>query len=731
MTAQPSTPARLLRVRVFLASPGDVTDERALALRALERLPYDVFLRGRIAVETVAWDKPGADTPMLATLTPQEAIAQQRPKPSECDIVIVIFWSRMGTPLPPDYVKPDGSAYLSGTEWEYLDALEASRQAARPKVLVYRRTEVPRFEADDPEIEKKLEQWHLVKSFFASFWNPDGSIRSAVNTYDTPDVFEKKLTEHLRELVQALLAEHEAESPLPAAEAAPDAAPATESPRGAPLWEGSPFPGLRAFGEDDAPIYFGRGRETDGLIRRLAEGERFMTVVGASGSGKSSLVAAGVLPRLKDNAIPGSRDWLRVRITPGELGENPFIALASGFKPALEWHARQVRDTAKRLEADLGALDELAGLMLEGQPEWSELLLFVDQFEELFTVVDGKYRGAFGDLLAHAAKLPRLRTVTTLRADFYPRCVEQPALAELLRAGSYPLAAPGVGALHEMITRPAARAGLSFEAALPERILDDTGAVPGALPLTAFALAQLYHQRTGEGRLTHAAYERFGGVKGAISERAEDRFRGLDDDAQLAFTCVFQALVEVDSTEAGWVATRRRTPLDEVAPTPGARSLVAAFTEARLLLMGTGADGAPVVEVAHEALLRNWPRLVDWIQKTGEDLAFLRQLRRAADEWEAQGHRGDLRWPRRRWKQAEAVVERLKADVDEPVRSFLAAGRGRTRTQIASLGLARPRSHGPGPGGWARGLHLHQGRGQHQVCGRWVVGAGPVRARGV
>ena len=91
-----------------------------------ERIPYDAFLRGRIVLETVAWKKPGADTPMLATMTPQEAIAQQRPKPSACDIVIVIFWSRMGTPLPPDYVKPDGGPYLSGTEWEYLDALQAS-----------------------------------------------------------------------------------------------------------------------------------------------------------------------------------------------------------------------------------------------------------------------------------------------------------------------------------------------------------------------------------------------------------------------------------------------------------------------------------------------------------------------------------------------------------------------------------------------------------------------------
>jgi hypothetical protein len=136
-----------------------------------------------------------------------------------------------------------------------------------------------------------------------------------------------------------------------------------------PLWEGSPLQGLRPFGEDDAPIYFGRGRETDGLIRRLTGGERFLNVVGASGSGKCSLVAAGLLPRLKDNGIPGSRDWLRVRFTPGELGDDPFIALVSGFNPALERQARQVREEAQRLEADPSALGELIGLLLADRPK--------------------------------------------------------------------------------------------------------------------------------------------------------------------------------------------------------------------------------------------------------------------------------------------------------------------------------------------------------------------------
>jgi formylglycine-generating enzyme required for sulfatase activity len=260
--------------------------------------------------------------------------------------------------------------------------------------------------------------------------------------------------------------------------------------------------------------------------------------------------------------------------------------------------------------------------------------------------------------------------------------------AEPLRAGSYPLAAPGVGALHEMITRPAARAGLSFEDELPARILDDTGGEPGALPLMAFALEQLYGQRSAEGKLTHAAYEAFGGVKGAISRRAEETYAGLRPAAQATLAAVFRELVEVDLTDAGWVATRQRAELHKVAATPEARELVSAFQGARLLQQSKGEHDLPVVEVAHEALLRNWPRLTGWIQKTGEDLAVLHQLRRAAQEWQAQGRRGDLRWPRRRWKQAERVIDRLQVgNLDEPAPSFLAASRRGTRRLTGALGL--------------------------------------------
>jgi formylglycine-generating enzyme required for sulfatase activity len=662
-----------------------------MALKALESLEYDPFLKGRIVVETVAWDKPGADTPMLATMTPQEAISEQRPKPSDCDIVIVIFWSRMGTPLPPEYVKPeDGKRYLSGTEWEYLDAFRASQQKGRPTVLVYHRTEAPRFAADDPEIEEKLKQWQLVKTFFDSFRNPDDSIRSGINEYDTPDTFEKKLSGHLREIIHPLLTAHEAEAQVPDAET-PSEAPPPERTHEPPLWEGSPFPGLRAFTEADAPIYFGRGRETDGLIRRLADGARFLTVVGVSGSGKSSLVAAGLLPRLKDNAIPGSRDWVYLRFTPGGSGSNPFLALASLFKPALLQKGESVSDVASNLKDDPATLKSLVAMVLEGEPKWSELLLFIDQFEELFTVVDNDFRAAFSGLLAAAAKEPRLRLVLTLRADFYHRAVEQPPLAECLRTGSYPLAAPGIGALYEMITRPAARAGLSFEESLPDRVLDDTGQEPGALPLMAFALEQLYLTCAETRELTVKAYETFGGVQGAIGERAEETFAALDKGAKAAFDTVFRELIEVDSVQDGWVATRKRARQADFASPTEEKAFIDAFLRARLLIAGTDSDNEPVVEVAHEALLSNWPKLVTWIKKNGEDLLFLQHLRRDAIEAKKNEYRADLLWPRRRWRQADRVLARLQKspdELDETEATFLTKSRNRTRRQRVISGVA-------------------------------------------
>jgi hypothetical protein len=198
-------PAPLLYLHIFLASPGDVTEERKIAREVIERLPKDPLLRDQIAVDVVAWDGPGGAA-MEASMTPQEAIKQGLRQPSECDIAVVILWSRMGTPLPTSWaLKEDGSPYRSGTEWEYLDALRAAQKTGYPKILVYRRKGVPSLQLDDPEVEEKTRQWKAVTAFFGEFRNPDGSFKGAYNEYEGLDQLREKLEDHLRARVKERL----------------------------------------------------------------------------------------------------------------------------------------------------------------------------------------------------------------------------------------------------------------------------------------------------------------------------------------------------------------------------------------------------------------------------------------------------------------------------------------------------------------------------------------------
>jgi len=664
--SKPKSEMRVLRLRVFLASPGDVADERNLARQVLDQMRYDVLSRVKLDFEVVAWDQAGAGVPMLATMTPQAAISAGLPKPSECDIVVAIFWARMGTPLPPgEFTKADGTPYLSGSEWEYLDALHAAEHSGKPTLLVYRRTEPCLLDQDDPSYVEKREQYVRLKGFFATFRNPDGSIKRGWNPYAHPHAFRQQLEEHLKSVIAARL-----ENVDVPCQSSPPGAALTPSP---PLWEGSPFPGLRAFTPADAPIFFGRDGESDELVRRLSDFRtRFIAVVGASGSGKSSLVAAGLLPRLRANAIEGSKDWLLpdmidtvpeagarkqwagLRFTPGETGDNPFQALAVKLAPLLSGDSVTPRKIAEHLEASPAAIKAYAEDALRDKPAWAELLAFIDQFEELFSLVAESHRAKFVELLAAVTETSRLRTIVTMRADFYPNCLESPKLAELLREVTVPLAAPRVAALYEMITRPAARAGLNFEPGLPDLMLEKASANPGTLALVAFALHELYEAKTPGGTLTQVAYRLFGGVEGAIGQRAEMTFESLAPATHSVLGSVLRHLAEVN--EQG-VATRRRAKLAEVASSREAGDLVAAFVDARLFVTDRASDGTTTVEVAHEALFGNWARFKDWYARSAGDLTLRRQAEREAESWHAAGRRLDLRW---NWERQQPVLEALR-----------------------------------------------------------------------
>lgn len=674
-------------LHIFLSSPGDVSRERQLAREVIDQIQSERSYRDRLKLGMVAWDKPGAGTAMPAHLEPQEAIDRGLKKPSQCDIVIVIFWARMGTPLSEKHLKPDGSRYYSGTEYEFLDGLNAARKADKPDVLVYRRKNPPAVRLDDPKHDEKKKQWELVKEFFADFRNPDGSYLSCYHEYEEPSDFQHLLVQDLRELITKFLESHPlAEVPVTTEES---------------TWKSTPFPGLRAFTPEDALIFYGRSREIDQLIYELSQSnKRFIAVVGASGTGKSSLVAAGVIPALEKNAIAGSEDWDWLRFTPAELSDNPFSELVNAFKPVLQRYGNPLRKLVEDLETNPDIFRELAAMSLEGKPKWAELLIFIDQFEELFTLVNIKYQRAFIDLLAVAAKTVRLRMLITMRADFYQRCLEWPVLDALLAKGLYTLVAPKTGALHEMISRPAELAGLRIEEGLASRILDDTGMEPGALALMAFALYELWKKsKEADGVLSHTAYESFNGVHGAIGKRAEDTFNRFRKDNEgrrnvdeTALHRVFRELVDV--SERG-VVTRRRASLSQFTSETISEGLVKALTEARLLVTGRGKGQNPMVEVAHEAIFTSWPRLKAWIEATSDDLWLRRQVSQAAAEWDAQGHDRKYLWLDDRVVDVVGMLERLGLDIEtlsDSERHFLGPiDCGTMLTELKTLDISHER----------------------------------------
>jgi hypothetical protein len=479
------------QLRIFLSSPGDVADERALARSLIkEDLPYDPFLRGRITFDVVSWDDPAAPIPMEASITPQEAVNRFGPEPCESDIVVIVLWSRLGTHLDlKAFQKGDGTQYRSGTEWEFENALNAP-QPNRPAILVYRRMEEPKIGAYDPKRTEKLHQADLVEEFFRRFQNPDGSLRGGWAPYHTPTEFKDRLAKDLRQLLSERLRSKRLV-----------VGGTVRTGSAAPVWSRSPYPGLRSFRADEAPIFFGRAREVDALVSHLRDpAQRFLAVVGASGSGKSSLIYAGLIPRLAAGAIEGSQHWSVLAFTPGASGDNPLLALASELKGMLPTPTQRAQIEIATILAKSSRLPrDYVDALLEDRPSTAVVMLLIDQFEELLTHAAEQHRRTFIDFLAQVANEPRVRVLATMRADFLPQCAAEPALAGLLQAGTFVLGAPGFAALADMIKKPAERAGLEIEPALIDNIVMDAGGEPGqSLPLIAFCLEELYEQTAPE-----------------------------------------------------------------------------------------------------------------------------------------------------------------------------------------------------------------------------------------
>lgn len=388
--------------------------------------------------------------------------------------------------------------------------------------------------------------------------------------------------------------------------------PEPDEPR---VTERCPYVGLRAFQAEDADNFFGREQLTDELFARVSTG-RFIAVFGASGSGKSSLLRAGLLPRVKR-----ADRWPFLLFTPGS---HPLEECAARLSA---WTGGSVTALHRDLATDSRALHLTVLQALHDQPQDVDLLVVVDQFEEIFTLCpDRAERAAFITALVAAARSlnSRTRVVLGVRADFYPHCSEHPELVAALRDAQVLVGPMTTDELRSAVSRPAARAGCTVEGALLARVVGDVaGQSHQALPLVSHALRQTWAHRRGN-TLTLAGYEVAGGIQHALAQTAETVYAGLAPEEQGLVRNVFLRLVAFgDGTDDA----KRRVDRDELGPEfDGVLDVLAT---ARLVTVDAG-----TVEIAHEALLSAWPRLRELIDTDRAGLRIHQQLTDAADLWQ-------------------------------------------------------------------------------------------------
>ncbi|MBI5566604.1 MAG: protein kinase, partial [Chloroflexi bacterium] len=399
----------------------------------------------------------------------------------------------------------------------------------------------------------------------------------------------------------------------------------------------NPYKGLRPFEEADAADFFGREALTQQLLARLGEGgdlARFLAIVGPSGSGKSSVVKAGLIPALRRGALPHSENWFIVEVLPGA---HPLEEIESGL---LRIAVNPPESLLSQIKEDRRGLLRAIHRCLP-HDEHTELVLVLDQFEEVFTLVEDEgERALLLDALVETvlAERSRVRVIITLRADFIDRPLRYVDFAEMMQRRLELVLPLTADEIERAIAGPAARVGLQLESGLVEAITADVIEQPGGLPLLQYALTELYEHRQ-DTALIKSAYQAIGGVKGALGRRAEDVYAALDEASQALTKQIFLRLVTLGE---GVEDTRRRVARAELEalanPTSNLQlptsKILDAFGRARLLSFDRDLQTrGPTVEVAHEALLREWPRLREWLIDSRSDVRLQRALSTGASEW--------------------------------------------------------------------------------------------------
>jgi len=696
-------------IRLFVSSPSDVAAER-LAVDRVARRVEGLF--DGVKIEVYRWEK---DHYYSAHTGFQEQIAEI----GGFYLVVGVLWSRLGSPLPPGFAARmppprDGEGYPSGTAFELLEAirLRRSRDTPPPDIFVYRKNAPANTAAaDDDAAQARLQaELQAVNRFMADFFvNEHDGYKGAFKTVQTLDDFEAALQADLT----AWLTEHDR----------------IGRPRTWRIEErGAPFVGLKAFDAKHREVFFGRRPEIERARERLEFGQGFLLIDGASGTGKSSLARAGLLPRMMD-----LDPFLQVAITVPET-QSPLFSLAqslfaAGALPdmaqgdyanagALAEHLLASGDAAPILRA----LDRAAHRLkteecLDECPD-VRLLVLVDQLEALFANrVSDHERITYAKLIEHLAASNRVMIVATLRANAREEALAIPALGRLINARQgLGLEPPGPDALGDIVRHPATAAAIAYErnaegVGLDEVLLRETAQDPAALPLLQFALEQLYKSAANRvlnvGRklgdvpvgepvltLTHADYHEIGGLSGAIGQQAEAALATLSDIAQARLPALVRALTE----DSGSKMVLGRATMARAAPDAATQALVAVLVDARILVQGVATEGngppETVLRFSHERVLTAWARAESAAKAAVDYLRIRADLVRGCARWLEGGKRTDLLIPGGvRLAEAEKAFAEFGDELDRHDRrlreygksSVRRAQRGKTLALAASI----------------------------------------------
>ena len=679
-------------IRIYIASPTDVRPERLRAEQIVARLNREFAYN--FHVEAVLWERE----PLVAAHHFQDPA--NLPPPRSTDIVVVILWSRLGVPLPEDRFRGAISGRrVTGTEWEFEDALAEARENGVPDLLLYyKQTQIIADLHDRNSVQERLVQLDLVEDFIERWFGTGGDegYKAALLNFGTVTEFEDKLYGHLRALLERRVVARAEGMVI--------------------RWHEAPFRGLLSFEPEHSAVFFGRTQARNELrellARQVERGKAFVLVFGASGSGKSSLVKAGLFADVVLPGMVGRVALVRFAVMrPSDHGGQLFEALAAAtiesraalpelamppLGETLESFAELLRaapaQAVRPIRRGLAAAAQAAELEESAE---ARLLIVVDQIEELFT----QELSPQADRVAFVATLETLATsgfiwlVATMRSDFFDRLETLPALAALSTDGQFLLLPPDAAELGQIIRQPAQAAGLRFEVdterglGLDEVIRQATAGEDGALPLLSFLLDQLWRKRTSTGLLTFAAYDELGGLEGAIGRRAEEVFLAQPYPVQAELASLLRELVTVE----GGKAVSRTAPLSRFPAGSPRRALADAFihAEARLLVADAEA-GLAQLRLAHEALLSHWPRAHDQISSDSRDLELRGRLEREAEEWRAAPPRqkkGRVRAPGLPLAEAAALVARWATALPPEVREFVAQSqRAARRRQVRLVG---------------------------------------------